>query len=184
MLLRDLSDASFLSHPKASSVAGGFSYLGLSAAADWVNHPISCHSTCILVVYSFVAEAEYAGLYAAARWATPNPPSPCSAITRLPSVSLPTPSPKECRRPPTCACIGSGTGSAKSTFASYSSADFTTSPTFFTKLLPVTRHRVLAPSIAADPEDDDSTIDNLTISSTFLLLHVNTLHHAGVFILM
>ncbi len=35
---------------------------------------------------------------------------------------------------------------------------------FFTKALPVTRHRVLAPFIAADPNDTTS-IDNLTISS-------------------
>ncbi len=71
MLLRVLSDASFLSRPKAGSVAGGLSYLGLTNDDDWVNHPISCHSTRIPVVCSFVAEAEeYAGLYAAARIAT------------------------------------------------------------------------------------------------------------------
>jgi len=34
---------------------------------------------------------------------------------------------------------------------------------FFTKPLPVARHRVLAPFIAADP--NDSVVDNLTISS-------------------
>ncbi len=56
--------------PKAGSVAGGLSYLGLTDDDDWVNHPISCHSTRIPVVCSFVAEAEYAGLYAAARIAT------------------------------------------------------------------------------------------------------------------
>ncbi len=67
MLLSVLSDASFLSRPKAGSVAGGLSYLGLIDDDDWVNHPISCHSTRIPVVCSFVAEAEYAGLYAAAR---------------------------------------------------------------------------------------------------------------------
>ncbi len=53
---------------------------------------------------------------------------------------------------------------------------------FFTKPLPVARHRVLAPFIAADPTD---TIVNLTISSILLLLRTDsTLHHAGVFILM
>jgi hypothetical protein len=38
---------------------------------------------------------------------------------------------------------------------------------FFTKPLPVARHRVLAPFNAADPADDDSTIalNNLSISS-------------------
>ena len=50
--------------------SGGLSYLGLTDDDDWVNHPISCHSTRIPVVCSFVAEAEYAGLYAAARIAT------------------------------------------------------------------------------------------------------------------
>ena len=70
MLLRVLSDAAFLSRPNAGSVAGGLSYLGLTDDDDWVYHPISCHSTRIPVVCSFVAEAEYAGLYAAARIAT------------------------------------------------------------------------------------------------------------------
>ena len=65
MLLCVLSDASFLSRPNAGSVAGGLSYLGLTDDDDWVNHPTSCHSTRIPVVCSFVAEAEYAGLYAA-----------------------------------------------------------------------------------------------------------------------
>jgi hypothetical protein len=36
---------------------------------------------------------------------------------------------------------------------------------FLTKPLPVARHRVVAPLIAPDPADDDSTIDNSTISS-------------------
>jgi hypothetical protein len=71
-LLRVLSDASFLSRPNAGSVAGDLSHLGLSDDDGWVNHPISCQSTRIPVVCSFVAEAEYAGLYlyAAARIAT------------------------------------------------------------------------------------------------------------------
>jgi hypothetical protein len=63
---------------------------------------------------------------------------------------------------------------------------------FFTKPLPVARHRVLAPFIAADPADDDPNntiaLSNLTMSSTstvfYLLLRTDsTLHHAGVFIL-
>jgi hypothetical protein len=51
-------------------------------------------------------------------------------------------------------CTGSGTRSAKDAFVSFSSAA-------------VTHHRVLAPFIAADPADDDSTIalNNLSISS-------------------
>jgi hypothetical protein len=58
MLLRVLSDSSFLSCPNAGSVAGGLSYLGLTDDNDWVNHPVSYHSTRISVVCSFVAEAE------------------------------------------------------------------------------------------------------------------------------
>jgi hypothetical protein len=71
MLLRVLSDASFLSHPNAGSVAGGLSCFGIYDDNDWVNHSISFHSTRIPVVCSFVAEAQYyAGLYAATRIAT------------------------------------------------------------------------------------------------------------------
>ena len=36
-------------------------------ADDPINHPVSTHSTRIPVVCSFVAEAEYDGLFAAAR---------------------------------------------------------------------------------------------------------------------
>jgi hypothetical protein len=70
MLLRVLSYASFISCPNAGSVAGGLSYLEPTDNDDWVNHSISCHSTRIPVVCSFVAEVEYTGLYAAACIAT------------------------------------------------------------------------------------------------------------------
>ncbi len=67
MVLRVLSDASYLSRPKAESVAGSHHFLGHPDDNDFFNHPISNHSTRIPVVCSFVAEAEYAGVYAAAR---------------------------------------------------------------------------------------------------------------------
>jgi hypothetical protein len=52
----------------AGSVAGSHHFLGHHDDDDeFLNHPISNHSTRIPVVCSFVAEAEYAGLYAAAR---------------------------------------------------------------------------------------------------------------------
>ncbi len=81
------SDASYLSRPRAGSVAGGHSILGDKDDNAPLNHPISAHSTRIPVVCSFVAEAEYAGLFAAARIATnerqilhdmghPQPPTP------------------------------------------------------------------------------------------------------------
>ncbi len=87
MILRVLSDALYLSRPNAGSVAGSYHFLGSSLDYSWVNHPISAHSTKIPVVCSFVAESEYAGVFAAARIATderailenfghPQPPTP------------------------------------------------------------------------------------------------------------
>jgi hypothetical protein len=68
MVLRVLSDASYLSRPKAGSVAGSHHFLGHEDDEEFLtNHPISNHSTRIRVVCSFVAEAEYAGVFAAAR---------------------------------------------------------------------------------------------------------------------
>jgi hypothetical protein len=70
MVLRSISDASYLSRPRAGSVAGSTHFLGDHDDAAPLNHPISTHSTRIPVVCSFVAEAEYAGLFAAGRIAT------------------------------------------------------------------------------------------------------------------
>ncbi len=70
MILCVHSDASYLSRPRAGSVPGSTYYMGSQAmtflADDPINHPISTHSTRIPVVCSFVAEAEYGGLFAAA----------------------------------------------------------------------------------------------------------------------
>jgi hypothetical protein len=87
MVLLSLSDASYLSRPRAGSVAGSHFILGDHCDDAPLNHPISTHSTRIPVVCSFVAEAEYAGLFAAGRIATnerqiledmghPQPPTP------------------------------------------------------------------------------------------------------------
>jgi hypothetical protein len=87
MILRVLSDASYLSRPNAGSVVGSFHFLGSSLSDSWINHPISAHSTNIPVECSFVAESEYAGVFAAAQIATdertilenfghPQPPTP------------------------------------------------------------------------------------------------------------
>jgi hypothetical protein len=73
MILRVHSDASYLSRSRAGSVAGSVHYMGSSTnffAIDPdapTNHPVSVHSTRIPVVISFVAEAEIAGVFAAAR---------------------------------------------------------------------------------------------------------------------
>ena len=54
---------------------------------------------------------------------------------------------------------------------------------FFTKSLPVARHKVLAPYIATDDDNIDSTVPVLTLSNILFaaaLLHNS--HHAGVLI--
>jgi hypothetical protein len=65
------SDASYLSRPRAWSVAGSTHYMGSPAmtflADDPIKHPISTHSICIPVICSFVAEAEHGGLFVTAR---------------------------------------------------------------------------------------------------------------------
>ncbi len=87
MILRVLSDASYLSRPIAGSVAGSHHFLGDEADDAPFNHSISTHSTRIPVVCSFVAEAEYGALFATGRIATnerqilqdmghPQPPTP------------------------------------------------------------------------------------------------------------
>ena len=76
MLLQVFSDASYLSWPRARSVAGSYHCLGLGGALvsglpfdplAFINGPISCHTNVIPVVCSAVQEAECASLFAAAR---------------------------------------------------------------------------------------------------------------------
>jgi hypothetical protein len=74
MLLEIFSDASYLSRPRARSVAGSYHHLTRAPAPGFthdpltfINGPISCHSTQIPVVCSAVQESEYAGLFAAAK---------------------------------------------------------------------------------------------------------------------
>jgi hypothetical protein len=76
MLLSVLSDASYLSRPRARSVAGSFHHLtrllrpGLPPdPLAFINGPVPCHTNTIPVVCSSVQEAEYAALFAAARLA-------------------------------------------------------------------------------------------------------------------
>jgi hypothetical protein len=67
MKLQLMSDASYLSRPKARSVCGGFSYLGTPTA---INAPISCGSWMINCVCASVAEAETAGGFQIAQTAS------------------------------------------------------------------------------------------------------------------
>lgn len=57
------SDASYLSRPKARSVAGGVFYLGNNNDPTHINGPCHAISTIIPVVVASVAEAEYAALF-------------------------------------------------------------------------------------------------------------------------
>jgi hypothetical protein len=165
MLLRVLSDASFLSRHNAGSVAGGLSYLGLDDD-DWVNHPISCHSTRISVVCSFVAETEYAGLYVAARIATEERKILANMVHPQPAIPL------FCDNE---VAIGIATDTVSQRMSKATDMrlqwirdrvcqghfrvvfirGLCNVADFFTKPLPVARHRVLAPFIAADRADDD-----------------------------
>jgi hypothetical protein len=168
MLLRVLSDASFLSRPKAGSVAGGLSYLGLTDDDDWVNHPISCHFT----------EAEYAGFYAAARIATeerkilanmghPQPATPLFCDNEVAigiaadTVSQRMSNPTDMRLHWIRDRVRQGHFRVLFIRGLHNVVDF------FTKPLPVARHRALAPFIAADPADNDPNIalHNLSTSS-------------------
>ena len=166
MLLCVLSDASFLSRPNAGSVAGGLSYLGLTDDDDWVNHPTSRHYTRISVVCSFVAEAEYAGLYAAARIATeerkilanmdhPQPATPlfCDNEVAI-GIAADTVSQRMSKATDMCLHwirdrVRQGDFRVVFIRGLHNVTDF------FIKPLPVARHRVLDPFIAADPADDD-----------------------------
>jgi hypothetical protein len=74
MILEIWSDASYLSRPRARSVAGSYHHLTRAPTPGFthdplafINGPISCHSTQIPVVCSAVQESEYAGLFAAAK---------------------------------------------------------------------------------------------------------------------
>ncbi len=69
MILQLMSDASYLCRPKARSVGGIYSYLGLPSA---INGPISCGSWMIECVCSSVAEAELASGFRVAQVATPH----------------------------------------------------------------------------------------------------------------
>jgi hypothetical protein len=178
MLIRVLSDASFLSRPNAGSVAGDLSYLELTGDDDWVNHPISCHSTRIPVVCSFVAEVEYAGLYAAARIATEERkilanmghPQPATPLFCDNEVAIGIAADTVSQRMSKAADMRLHWIRARARqghFRVVFIRGISNVAEFFTTPLPVARHRVLAPFIAADPADDDHTIvlNNLTISS-------------------
>jgi hypothetical protein len=177
MILRSFSDASFLSRPRAGSVAGSHHFLGDHSDDAPLNHPISSHCTRIPVVCAFVAEAEYAGVFAPARIATnerkiledmgyPQPPTPIFCDNEV--------------------AIGLANDSINLKMSKSLDMRFhwlrdrvrqhhfrilfvpglRNIADFFTKALPVARHRTLAPFSAIDPDDDTTTLySNVNIIS-------------------
>ncbi len=132
---------------------------------DWRPPPIVC---------SFVAEAEYAGLYAAARIAAEDQkilanvghPQPATPLFCDNEVAIGIAADTVSQRMSKAADmhlhwirdrVPQGHFRVLFIRGLHNVADF------FMKPLPVARHRVLAPFITADPTD--SSIDNLTISS-------------------
>jgi hypothetical protein len=155
IILRIHSDASYLSRPRAGSVIGSFRYLGyfysFNPHADDIpiNHPVSVHSTKIPVVVSFVAEAKYASLYAFARIALDER----RILADLNSLGR--------SQPPTVISCNNkcaiGLANRIVTRKMSTSLDMRfhwlrdriDQGQFFTKSLPVTRHKVLAPPFIA-----------------------------------
>ena len=162
MTLDVLTDASYLSRPRAISVGGSFHHLSRTGDPTFVNAPISVHSTAIPVVCSSVQEAEYAGTFAAAKIAT-------GERQVLADLGYP-------QRPTVIHCdnevaVGLANRSVKVKLSkscdmrlhwlrdrvAQRQFDIVHIPgainiaDFFTKSLPVHRHKLLAPFIASDP---------------------------------
>jgi hypothetical protein len=169
MVLRCFSDASYLSRPRAGSVAGGHHFLGDLRDDAPLNHPISTHCTRIPVVCSFVAEAEYAGTFASARIATnerqiladmghPQPPTPIFCDNEVAiglatdSINLKMSKSIDMRWHWVRDRIRQGH------FRAVFVPGISNHSDFFTKALPVARHKLLAPFSAVDPEDDVTTL--------------------------
>ena len=162
MTLDVLTDASFLSRPNAGSVAGSFHHLARHNDPAFVNAPISVHSMRIPVVCSSVQEAEYGGAFAAAKIAD-------QERQVLADFGYPQP-------PTTIHCdnevaVGLANRTIKPKMSKSCDMRFhwlqdrvrqlqfrvqhvpglRNVADFFTKSVPVSRHKVLAPFIALDP---------------------------------
>jgi hypothetical protein len=136
-------------------------------ADDPINHPISTHSTRIPVVCSFVAEAEYGGLFAAARIAVDERniladlghPQPATVIFCDNEVAIGLANRTVCPKMSKSLDmrfhwlrdrIDQGQFRVLFVPGKKNLADF------FTKALPVARHKVLAPFFAVDDDSTDS----------------------------
>ena len=194
MLLKVLTDASFLSRPKAGSVAASFHYLGLHNQPQFVQHPISAHSTRIPVVCSFVGEAEYAGIFAAARLALternilhdmgyPQPPTPiycdneCAVGLSNDSIATKMSKSVDMRFNWIVDRV------KQQQFTVHHIPGVNNVADFFTKSLPVQRHKQLAHYIAFDEFDPDTWLQLPDLQALYISDAVSfPRHHAGVLI--
>jgi hypothetical protein len=161
MTLDVFSDASYLSRPKAGSVAGSYHHLSHRNDPGFVNAPISVHSTGIPVVCSSVQEAEYCGTFGAAKIATgerqvledlgyPQPPTVIHCDNEV-AVGL---AQKTVKAKLSKSCdmrlhwlqdrVAQQQFIVRHIKGIYNVSDY------FTKLLPVHRHKFSAPFIALD----------------------------------
>jgi hypothetical protein len=164
MILQIMSDASYLSRPNAGSVAGDFHHLGIPDDPTFINAPISIASTRIPVVCSSVQEAEWAGTFGAARTAIterqtlsdlgyPQPPTLLHCDNEV-AVGIAN---KAVKAKLSKACdmrlhwlidrVSQGQFLVKHLRGHWNIADF------FTKTLPLARHRFFAPFVAVDAPD-------------------------------
>ena len=162
MILDVFTDASYLSRPKAGSVAGSFHHLARVHDPDFINAPISVHSTRIPVVCSSVQEAEHAGTFAAAKIADgerqvlsdfgyPQPPTMIhcdnEVAVGLANRSITPKLSKSCDMRFNWVQDRVAQLQYKVTHVK----GLRNVSDFFTKSLPFIRHKVLAPFVASDP---------------------------------
>ena len=130
------SDASYLSRPKARSVAGGIFYLGNNNQPTTINGPCLTLSTIIPVVVSSVAEAEYAAVFMNAEEGvsdTLNLQPTFSVTTCAQLASPPTLSLRKRQNPSTCSSTGLETEYGKNNSLSPGVKELTTWPTSLLK---------------------------------------------------
>jgi hypothetical protein len=179
MILQIMSDASYLSRPNAGSVAGDFHHLGIPDDPTFINAPISIASTRIPVVCSSVQEAEWAGTFAAARTAIterqtlsdlgyPQPPTLLHCDNEV-AVGIAN---KAVKAKLSKACdmrlhwlidrVSQGQFRVEHLRGRWNIADF------FTKTLPLARHRFFAPFVAVDAPDSPLPRLHIDLATTIV----------------
>lgn len=158
------SDASYLSRPKARSVARGIFYLGNNNQPTTINGPCLTLSIIIPVVVFSVAEAEYAAVFMNAKdgasirailnslgYPQPTIDILCDNICAV--ASPPTLSPRRRQNPSRCSSTGLETEYGKNNSLS---PGVKVLADFFTKALPVHLHRTLMQFLVSIPPTLDT----------------------------